>query len=285
MFQGEKGLLVATFLLGSGITASKIALNYGISANLYTFLRFVIAFAFLAIIYRKRLRIQKKEVWLAGLWIGIASALGFIFQTIGLGMTTVAKVGFLSAMYVVLTPLLESAIKHKRPQGNDIIGIFLSVCGLVLMSLNGALSINLGDLLALVSALFFSIGLILIGKYAVQYDVVVLSTINIGVSALVAGCFWLLGFAAESTIVMNTQIIISIAYVAIIATALAFVMQTEAQKKLSATKAAVILALEPVFGAILAYLILHEGLSSKEICGALLMMIGMLISILKNNKK
>ena len=286
MYQGEIGIFLATAILGSAIVASKAVLNSGASAELYTFLRFAIAFTILAIVYARRLLRLKKEVWLAGLWAGIATALGFILQTVGLEMTSVAKVGFLSAMYVVIVPLIEGIVLHKPIQISDLCGIALAVVGLGLMSLNADLKINLGDIFALSSAVFLSIGLILISKYAAVYDPIALSTINIGVSAIVGGAFLLLSGRAGTIecLIYSKSTLIVLLYAAVIGTAAAIILQTWAQGKISATKAAIVLVLEPVFGAILAYVFLHELLSLRESLGAGIMLLGMLVSVLFNKK-
>lgn len=274
-------MLLVTLLWGTNFVAGKFAMEDGLSPNFYTAIRFCGAFVILTAIYWKRMSgITKKTLWAGGL-IGIAVGVGYILQTIGLSMTTAAKTGFLTGLYVVLVPVLNSLWKRILPAKKEIAGVATATLGLAVLSLNRDFTMGFGDILVFISAVSFAISIILISHFASQEDPVVLAVLQVGVTAVLS---FLLGIFTEPVpmgTVFTGQTVLVLGYSILFCTAINTVVQNVAQSQLSPITAALILVFEPVFAGFFAFLILGEALGLKELSGSFLIILGMLITLIK----
>lgn len=280
-YKAELGMLLVTLLWGTNFVAGKFAMEDGLSPNFYTAIRFCGAFVILTAIYWKRMSgITKKTLWAGGL-IGIAVGVGYILQTIGLSMTTAAKTGFLTGLYVVLVPVLNSLWKRILPAKKEIAGVATATLGLAVLSLNRDFTMGFGDILVFISAVSFAISIILISHFASQEDPVVLAVLQVGVTAVLS---FLLGIFTEPVpmgTVFTGQTVLVLGYSILFCTAINTVVQNVAQSQLSPITAALILVFEPVFAGFFAFLILGEALGLKELSGSFLIILGMLITLIK----
>lgn len=281
----ELGMVLVTILWGANFVTGKMAMDGGLTPNFYTAMRFCGAALVLALIFHKRLRKTNKQTLKAGIYIGLAVGVGYILQTIGLNMTTAAKAGFLTGLYVVLVPVFDCILKRVLPKSNEVIGVSAATIGLAVLSLNANLSIGLGDIIVFISAISFAISIILISRFSGEQDPIVLSIIQITVTGIMG---LLLGLATEPIPTAGTfsgAVLALILYAIFFGSAVNTTVQNIAQSMISPTTAALILVLEPVFSGIFAFFILHEPLGIKELSGSALIMAGMLVTLLYRPKQ
>jgi drug/metabolite transporter (DMT)-like permease len=250
--------------------------------DVYSFLawRFAIATLLLILIRPKVIFLLKPSFLKKGSLIGLFLGSGYIFQSIGLTKTTVGKTGFITGLYVVLTPLVAYLIFKKRVAKWDWISAFLALVGLGLLSFNG-FSMGLGEFLVLVSALLFAIHIIALSEWAKDLDVYALATAQLGTCAVltfVASIFQ--GFKTPP----DAGVWKAVIFTAIFATAFAFIVQTWAQSFMPATTVAVILTLEAVFAAAFGLIFLSEALTMRIAIGGALVLIAMYLIIIFEGK-
>ncbi|MFM7491289.1 MAG: DMT family transporter [Actinomycetota bacterium] len=242
--------------------------------DVYSFLtsRFFVAAAAMIALRPKVIRQFSKELFTKGLLIGMALGSGYIFQTLGLERTTPAITGFITGLYVVITPLLASLFLKERLTKVMWGYVFLAVLGLGILSVKGW-SVGLGEIFVLNSAVLFAIHIILLGSWSKNFDAYALTVMQlIGCAVLASIPASLNGYVAPP----DTQVWGVIIFTALFATAFAFVIQTWSQARISTTKVAVILTMEVVFAALFSFLYGMEPFTWRLAVGGGLVLIAML---------
>ena len=255
-------------------------------------IRVLLAFVALAVIYRRQWPVLRRRsafpIIRTGAIVGLALASGYSFQTAGLTMTTATKSAFITGLVVVLVPLF-AAIPLLRPHGasaprwNTWAGAVIAFIGTALLALGPvahfssiASTLNPGDVLTFACAVCFALHVLAIAHAAPRIPVAQLALLQIGFAAL-----WLSIVAAifeRKPIHWTPRLIFALAVTALLATALAYSVQSWAQRYLPATHTALLLALEPVFAWLVALLALHEHLDARSLEGALLILAGIAIT-------
>jgi len=268
-------LILVTMVWGTTFIIVKNAIQTLPVYN-FLFIRFLLAFLLLTIIFHKKLKtIDKKTLAVASV-IGAMLFLGYAFQTMGLKYTTASKSGFISGFSVVLVPILEAVFLKRKPTKPAIVGIVLAFMGLILLTTNIDFTVNIGDFLTLLCAFSFGMQIVLIAKYASTLDTYLLATIQIGIVALLSGIITLL--LEKPFVPTSFNVWAAIVITGVFATAFAIVAQNTMQAYTTATHAALIFALEPVFAAIAAFLIGGEVMSFRAILGGIFMFTGIVLS-------
>jgi drug/metabolite transporter (DMT)-like permease len=238
-------------------------------------LRFGLATAALALLFRARaIRLQRAGLGYAAL-MGLCLAVGTVLQTLGLRLTTVPRSAFITALYVVLVPLMALAIERVRPRLSSVVAVLLALAGLYLLTEPRVSGFNLGDLLTLGCAFAFALHIVIVEMATAQHDAIALT-------------FWQAAFAAMLSLLalpimerpaftFTPWTITALLVAGLLATALAFGIQMWAQRETSATHAAVILAAEPVFAALFAYMIQGTVMGPLAFVGAGLILGSMLV--------
>jgi drug/metabolite transporter (DMT)-like permease len=206
--------------------------------------------------------------------VGIALGSGYLFQTFGLEHTSAAVSGFITGMFVVLTPLCSAALLRARVPGTAWVAVALATVGLALLSLHG-FSVGYGELLTFGCALAFSLHIVGLGQWASTYDALGLAVVQLLTTFVLCALLALPGGVAvpRSWSVWGALLLTSLG-----ATALAFVVQTWAQSLLAPTRAAVIMTMEPVFAGLTAVVVAGERLGPRVLLGALLVLAAMLLT-------
>lgn len=254
-----------------------------ISTVYFLALRFAIAsFCMAALFIPSFRRAGGKAVWRGlrgGALAGICLWSGYMLQTYGLKYTTAGKSGFITGLYIVLVPILGAMIYRRIPQLPEIAGILAATVGLVLLTVpNLELSMNIGDLLTLGCAVAFAFHLVVLGYYSQreQFEAVALGQILC--AAVLSGlALW----AEPPHAVWSGNVVFALVLTSVFATALAFALQTWGQKYTSATRTALIFALEPVFALVTAIGIGGESVTVSGLIGAALILGGILLVELK----
>ena len=242
--------------------------------DVYSFLtsRFIVAAAAMIALRPSVLRRFTKELVVKGLVIGMALGSGYIFQTLGLERTTPAITGFITGLYVVFTPLIASFFLKERLTKAMWGYVFLAVVGLAILSVEGW-SVGIGEIFVLISAVLFAIHIILLGSWSKNFDAYSLTVMQlIGCSLLASIPASIDGFVAPP----DTQVWGVIIFTALFATAIAFVIQTWSQARISTTKVAVILTMEVVFAALFSFMYGMEPFTLRLALGGTLVLIAML---------
>ena len=223
----------------------------------------------------KRPHITKIE-WIGGICCGLALCAASNFQQIGIAYTTVGKAGFITALYVVIVPIMGLFFK-KRVSFVVWICVVLSVIGLYLLCMTeGSLTLAYGDLLVLICAVLFSVHIMVIDHFSPQGDGVVMSCIQFFVCGIVSGIIML--FVETPSLENIMAAAMPILYAGVLSSGVAYTLQIVGQKDMNPTVASLILCLESVVSALAGWLILHEALTVRELLGCVLMFVAIVLA-------
>jgi drug/metabolite transporter (DMT)-like permease len=210
----------------------------------------------------------------AGVVVGVALGVGYLAQTVGLQHTSAAVSGFITGMFVVLTPLGSALLIRSRVPSSAWAAVALATVGLALLSLHG-LSVGYGELLTLGCAAAFALHIVGLGRWASSYDAFGLAVVQLLTTALLCG---LVAVPGGLVVPHDASVWGALAITSLGATSLAFVVQTWAQAHLEPTRAAVIMTMEPVFSGVFAVLLAGEVLGLRTVLGAVLVLAAMLLT-------
>ncbi len=244
---------------------------------LFAFLafRFLIASATLAVPGAPRLRSRGRPGWLAGTFAGALLGAGYALQTAGLERTSVSSAGFVTGMYVVLTPLLALAFFRIHVPRGAWVGVGVATAGLGLLSgVHGGGAG--GDLLVLGGAAVYALQIVLLERYAPRYDPFAFTLVEMAVA-----------FAGVAVVALGTGEVAwphgwtvwgALLVTGVFASALAFLAQTWAQQRTSATRTALVFALEPVWAALFGVTIAGDRLGLWGWLGCAVIMGGIVLA-------
>ncbi|HET8616493.1 MAG TPA: DMT family transporter, partial [Actinomycetales bacterium] len=235
--------------------------------------RFVIAAAVLLAVFWRQVRALGHQQVARGVVLGVVYGLAQILQTAGLARSSAAVSGFVTGMYVVLTPILAAVLLRQRTPRTVWVAVVLSTAGLGLLALQG-FSVGSGELLVLASAALYALHIVGLGRWSVPADALGLSALQMGTIAVVCMLGALPGGVA---LPQGPGQWAGVLYTALAAGALALVLQTWAQGHLSATRAAVIMTMEPVFAAAFAVGLGGEHLTLRMLAGGVLVLAAMYV--------
>jgi len=244
---------------------------------LFAFLavRFAIASATLAPIAARRMRSLDRRGLGAGLGLGGLLALGYALQTAGLARTTVSSTGFITGLCVVLTPVTALVLFRYRIEPAALVGVALATIGLGMLSGIEAGS-AVGDALVLAGALAYALQIVLMERFAPEYDPLALT-----LAEMVAAC---VGFTAIAVALGDLRmphgwtVWAALLVTGVFASALAFLVQTWAQQRTSATRTALVFALEPVFAGLAGYFLAGDRLGTLGWAGCAVILAGIAVS-------
>lgn len=245
--------------------------------DVYSFLvsRFTVAALVMMVVNPRFLKKLNRKIATKGALIGTALGLGYIFQTLGLERTTPAITGFITGLYVVLTPLIGALILKEKLTIQAWFYIALATVGLGVLSISG-FSIGTGELFVLISAFLFAAHILLLSRWSKDFDAYTLTFIQLLTCAIVSGVpASINGFVAPPDI----QVWAVVIFTAVFATFFAFVIQTWAQARISATKVAVILTMEVVFAALFSVALGAEPLTLRILLGGSMVLVAMIMIV------
>lgn len=274
------GLVLASIIWGGAYVAVMSSLD--MIPPLYVMaIRFTIALIGLSLFFYKKIKKISKRDLVAGLVLGVLMFLSYIFQTYGLKYTTASKNAFLTTSYVVMVPFLNWIISKKKPDSYGMFAAFLAIVGIGLLSLQGDMTMNIGDILTLMCGVFFALHLIYIDYYTVKSDPIILTILQIGIAGILS---WICAPIVDGAIPVITdnkamsELVISLLYLGIASTMIGFLLQNVGQKYTEPTTAALILSMESVFGVLFSVTFLAEVLTVRMAYGCVLIFIAIIIS-------
>ncbi len=286
--RADLALLLVSLIWASTFVVVKEALA-GISTLLFLALRFSLAAVILLALLGPRLLSGTANGWRHG-WKGglICSAflfLGYALQTAGLRLTSASRSAFLTGLYIVLVPLLSSFVNQGRPQRREFWGAFLALAGTALMTSAGGgwridgLDLAWGDILTLGCAFAFAAHILAVAHYSRKMSSERLSLFQIGGVAFFSWAA--IAPFEEPRIVWSAALAWALLVTAVLATSLCFLIYTWAQRRTSATRAALIFATEPVFAGLAAWRWAGEHWTAMSLAGAGLILSGIVLVEMK----
>lgn len=275
---GEILLLLTAIIWGSGYIGMKVGL-----AHLTVFQimagRFALATIFLTIIFHKNVKLITKRVLWKGIILGVILFLAFTVQTIGLDYTTPSKNAFLTAVNVMIVPLIAFVIYKRKFDGFEMLAALLAIIGIGFLSLQGSMQMNIGDFLSLASAIGFAFDIFYTNMFVKTEDALALTIVQLFTAAVLSIIAVIVLGEVPTTI--SSEEVSVILYLGIVCTTIAYVCQNIGMQYAAPTKSALILSTEALFGTIFSVIILHEILTSRMIIGSFIILIAIIIAEVK----
>jgi drug/metabolite transporter (DMT)-like permease len=295
----DGAILLTTLIWGSTFAVARGVLDHWPPLT-YLSVRMSLATLVFAALFPRWVFKAPREAWRAGATLGLLMGAGFIGQTVGLLYTTPAKSAFITGITTPLVPVVAYLVWRARPSRENLAGIVLaSVGGALILAPAEAGPVNAGDLITLSTTLLFAAHITLMSAYARRFDVRQLSALQITTAAALVLFAWLgvqafaatagaaalpPGLAREAQpLAWSATAAWQLLYLSLVATVATFLLWTWGQARMSATHAAVIFSLEPVFATVFAVLLRGsaEWTGGRATLGALLVLVGVIVSALR----
>lgn len=269
-------LLTVAILWGASYIFVRMAINAGMQSGMINAVRGSMCVVGCLIVFNKSIRQMTRFDFKAGLLMGITNFIAYYLQTDGLRFTTPAKNTFITTMYVALSPLLLWIFWHERPRRKTYFVIPLALIGMgVLTNVTASgLALNYGDLLTLISSIFWALQLIFFGKIASKASSPWVIIFMIGLIQGITG--WCVSFTTETQTFAHIhwlQALIPVALLAILVTFVAQGLQITAQKYTDATSAGLLLMLESFFASVLSVILGYDSLTHSLIIGGAILLL------------
>jgi drug/metabolite transporter (DMT)-like permease len=232
--------------------------------------RFTLATAIVTPVFWRRLRAMPRAGWRAGALMGVFLTLGYIFQTSGLEHTSPSDAGFITGLFVVLTPVIGAIFLGQRISGVAWAAAGVSALGLYLLSGAGGDFTLRGDGLVLLAAVSFACHILATDRAARRYDTGALLVVQLGIAG--GACLVLAAVSGHLEAPRGATVWSALIVTAVFASALGFFVQTYAQRHAPPARTALILASEPAFAGLFGFLLNDDRLAAVAWLGAGLIM-------------
>jgi drug/metabolite transporter (DMT)-like permease len=299
----DGALMLTTLIWGSTFVVAKDIVERWPPVA-YITLRFLLAAVCLLLLFPKLTLRARRAEWKAGATLGLLMGAGFALQAVGQVYTTPSKSAFVTGLTTPIVPFVALLVLRVRPNLENLIGVTLaSVGGMLILAPQGAEPMNTGDLLTLVATTLFAAHITLMSAYAREIDVRLLTVMQIASAAALfiivwlslqaAGIFFpknsLPGFISRETsgLIWTERVVWQIIFLATVATVITFLLWTWGQARVSATHAAIIFSLEPVFATLFAVAVrgANEWMGRRGNFGAALILAGVIVSEIRLTRR
>lgn len=232
---------------------------------------------------RQTERANRKTLLLGGVCCGLALGVASCLQQVGIQYTTVGKAGFITALYIVIVPIL-GLFFHKKVGAKLWISVVVAILGLYLLCMSGSLRLSWGDFLVLLCALCFSAHIMVIDYFSPKVDGVEMSCIQFFVAAAFSAVLMLAveGVPDPHAVAISWMPIL---YTGVLSSGVGYTLQIIGQKGVNPTVASLVLSLESVISVLAGWVILGQSMSSREILGCVLMFGAIILAQLPERKK
>jgi drug/metabolite transporter (DMT)-like permease len=272
-YRWELALVGVALIFGATFTVVKDAVAR-MPPFLFIGIRFALAAGVLAIVGAFR-GLTKRDARLGAI-TGLALFAGYAFQTVGLQYTTASNAGFITGMFVVFTPVIGAIVFRRLPSSASSLGVILAAGGLVLLAMPSGFHLRKGDAMEVMTAIAFAAHILLIARLGKDIPALRFAAIQIATTAVLA-LVWSIG-AEHRLGHPDAGTWGGIVLTGVLATAVAFLVQTRAQQEIPPTRTAVILTGEPVFAGVFGYWIAGDRLMARGYIGAVLILAGILVA-------
>ncbi|MBB6270710.1 drug/metabolite transporter (DMT)-like permease [Pedobacter cryoconitis] len=272
-------LILGTAFWGISFSVTKLAIGEN-QSSLFLFYRFSLATIVLSVVFWKQVKSLNPASVKTGACLALPLVLGIYLQTLGITHTSASQCSFVAGITVVIIPILKLIIYRKSPPLKIWIAAFTALSGLFVISIKDNFSIGTGDLYTITGAFCFAVYLIQIERESKIKDIIPTIVPMFATCSILA---LLLTFSQENIIWIPQQNIFwtGIIFCALFSTAYMYTISNISQQYISAERVSIIYLFEPVFGAIAAFFILGEDISSRLLIGGGLIFTATLISELK----
>ena len=270
-------LFAAAFIWGSSFFIMKDALD-ALPVQYLLAIRFTTGAVLLGLLCWKKWKALTQDYLWRGAIIGGFLWLAYSIQTYGLALTTPSKNAFLTAVYCVIVPFLYWAFAKVKPDRYNVTAAVLCVAGVGLVSLTGDLTVNPGDGLTLLCAVFYAAHIVAVAKVSPNKDIYLLTVFQFAFAGLYA---WVGGALTETfpTLALTkAEVLLPLAYLAVMATTAALLFQNVGQVWSDPASASVILSLESVFGVLCSVLFAGDRVNARMLLGFVLIFVAVLCS-------
>lgn len=226
---------------------------------------------------------EKSLLLRGGIACGLLLTAATTVQQIGIQYASVGKAGFITALYIVIVPVLGTLFLRQRSGPQVWAGVALALVGLYLLCMNGSLSLGRGEWLLLLSSLLFSLHILVIDRYSPLVDGTRLSCLQFVVVALI--CVPMCIFIERPALADVLAAWGPLLYAGILSSGVGYTLQIVAQKNVPPTLASLILSLESVFSVLAGWLLLNQSMSGRELLGCCLMFGAILLAQLPSKSK
>ncbi len=291
---GNLLLLITAVVWGFAFVAQSVAMD-SVGPWTFVFSRFIIGGIVLMPVTRFSQKIykasnpeegkeKKKPSVTGGMCCGILLGLASIAQQLGIMTTSVGKAGFITALYIIMVPILGIFL-GKKTSGRIWISAVCSIIGLYLLSMQpgNALRIEKGDLMVILCALLFSFQIMSVDHFSVRMNPVVLANQQFFFAALVGFVGML--FFEKPTMEGLMGAAVPILYAGIGSSAVGYTLQVVGQRMTDPTVASLLMSMESVFSALAGWLLLHQVLSGRELLGCCIMFAAVILAQLPEKRK
>ena len=281
--QSSAVLLLATFIWGTTFIAQSVGMDH-IGPFTFQAVRCALAviglFPIIWLFDKKERKCFRKgwtdkRLWKAGILCGIPLFLACNLQQIGIVYTTAGKAAFLTAMYIVLVPVLGLFLKRKISYMVPI-SVAIAVVGLYLLSFAGVSRINIGDILLLGSAMMFAVQILSVDRYASEVDALRLNCLQAGVCAVGSSIITCFAEEVNASDLLNCWF--PLCYAGFLSMGAAYSFQIIGQKHVEPATASLIMSMESVFAVLAGWLLLKETMTTQETWGCILMFVAVILS-------
>ena len=276
-------LLAATIIWGCAFVAQSVGMDHIGPFTFQAVRCFLAVIALLPVILlfdgKEKKQFLKKWrdpiLWKAGIPCGLALFVAVGLQQVALMYTSAGKAGFITAMYIVIVPIIGLLLGRKTSI-TALISVLLAVAGLYLLSYVGVTQINMGDVMLIGCAIAFAVQITFVDKYAAQVDGLRLNCVQSLICAVLSAVIM---FTLETPkIEPILQCWLPLCYTGILSMGAAYSLQIIGQKNLEPTTASLLMSLESVFAALAGWLLLNETMSFTELAGCALVFAAVILS-------
>lgn len=280
--KADLGLVLATLIWGCSFVVVKAVLDHA-SPFVFLAVRFLLAALILAVLYRSSLRQLSRADLRAGFILGIFLFAGYAFQTTGLEFTTASKSAFITGSAIVLVPIFLALFWGRHATAWMWTGAAAATGGLYFLTVpaQGLGALNRGDLLTFCGAVVFALHIIYVGQFSPHHPVLALTLLQVATTAALSAISIPLAAVTRierPRIDASPAFFFALLVTVLGATVIAFSIHIWAQRHTSATHAALVFSLEPVFASVTSFLVLGERLGARGLAGAALILGGILLA-------
>lgn len=275
--RGNLLLIVTAFIWGVSFVAQSVGMEH-VGPFTFNAVRFLMGGTVLLPVVFARLRrrtTDRRSLFSGGVLCGLALCVASTLQQFGMQTTSPGKAGFITALYIVMVPILGLAL-HKKPPVLVWPGVALAVAGMALLCLGDDLSLSRGDMLVLLCAVCFSFHILIIDYFSPKADGVALSCIQFFVSGVISLVGTLL-FEQPSASQLSAAWM-PLCYSGLLSCGVAYTLQVVAQKNTDPAVASLLLSLESVFAVLGGGVLLQQWLTLREAAGCLLMFAAIILA-------
>ncbi|HJB96899.1 MAG TPA: DMT family transporter [Candidatus Mediterraneibacter intestinigallinarum] len=283
-------LALTAFIWGSAFVAQSVGMDHVgpfTFNSIRSFMGGIVLLPVILILRRQSGRTNKNEkngllLWIGGICCGIALAAASSLQQIGLIYTSAGKAGFITAMYILIVPVMGIFIGKKAGM-KTWIGVALAVAGMYFLCITDGFHMARGDFLVFLCAVIFSVHILLIDYFSPKTDGVALSCIQFFVCGILCAVPMLISERPKIAEIAGAWM--PLAYAGVLSCGVGYTLQIVAQKNTDPTVASLILSLESVFSVLTGWVILGEKLSGRELFGCVLVFIAVILAQLPKKKR